>query len=602
MRFATSVFLVLLLIHPFKAHSAYDADSIKRLLFDLRPTSTPTGGSGLINLQTFPTNTVGTLAISGYGFIVDHDVRNIYDETVTTGVLGLTYSATRDLEVYFSASYYSGVRTIKPDFTLTNPTQGIGSQELGFKYRFPLRRTGLLQMGTTVGAILGISETKVTGYNFFYTRRQSDIKLRLIQSLLLQNHYGLPNLHFNEGYLTQYDGITDLLMLGVGSDYLIANRLQLMLEFESRLEQRTPIYFNEDYMVLTTAIRYFTAGSLSLTLGSNFGLSKDRVDDRSWRRSDPWQAFLGITFTPKVTSSDLDRDGIPDWLDAEMNPLPGYPRDQYGQPLDTDMDGVPDGIDREPTTIRGAVVDEFGVALDDDGDGVPNGIDRETRTPEGAWVDALGVAYDTDRDGVPDGIDEEPTSPWGALVDKRGVARDSDGDGVPDGVDLEANSPAGALVDAWGRSLTQAPAATQYAGATSVEHLLPDVSIMRLSDVHFTLGRADIRPEDYSTLDIVGQTLSKYPMLVVLIEGHADSTGSVKRNEELSYERARAVRDYLTKKFPALNRSNFTIAALGERDPLTSNTTEEGRIQNRRVEFKVLNREVLQQEMITTWE
>jgi OOP family OmpA-OmpF porin len=279
-----------------------------------------------------------------------------------------------------------------------------------------------------------------------------------------------------------------------------------------------------------------------------------------------------------------------------------YPRDTYGQLLDTDGDGVPDILDKEPTTQRGAVVNRDGVALDDDSDGVPNGLDRESRTPQGAWVDANGVAYDTDRDGVPDGLDQEPNTMLGALVDKNGVAKDSDHDGVPDGIDQEANTPSDALVDAWGRSLpaqTANPPQTNLVGMQTLERL--EASLMKLPNLHFDTGKSNIKPEDYSTLDLVGQMLTEYPMLVVLIEGHADITGTPTRNLELSYGRARAVRDYLISHFPKLTRSNFTVTGMGQNDPLADDANPEGRTQNRRVEFKILNREQLQ-EMITTWE
>lgn len=564
MRLATSLLLVSLLFFPPAALPSSKADSLKRVLFDLIPSSTPTGGSGLINLQTVPNNPVGCLAISLHGFLLQHDVFDIENEIVGTGMLGLTYSLSRDFELYFSASFFATAQSIEPNLTLVDSQKGFGSQEIGLKFRMPLRRTGVFQMGGSVGAVLGMSKIKVAGYNVFNTRRRSDVKLRLVQSLRFQDRYGLPNLHFNEGYVTLYGDSPDLLMLGVGADYWLSRHLQLLTEYESRLEQRTPIHPYEDYMTLTTALRYHTGGSVSFTLGGNFGLSHDREFDSSWRRSDPWQVFLGVTFAPKPSATDLDRDGIPDWLDAET----------------------------AESLRRRAAIEALTPPADDDVDGVPNDRDVEPNTPLGARVDVRGMAYDIDRDGVPDGLDEEPNSPFGVPVDSRGVGKDSDGDGVPDGIDLENNSPEGAPVDAWGRSLIM------ITGGMNALPSIPDVSLIRFPNVHFDLGKADIKPESYSTLDLVGETLSKYPMLVLLIEGHADSTGSVKRNNELSLQRAQAVRSYLLTKFPVLNRSNFAINAFGESDPKVDNGTDEGRIQNRRVEFKVLNREVLQKRLM----
>jgi len=574
--------------------------STQSQMLNLQPSATSSGGSGLFKLQTVPCNPMGTLAISGQGFVVRHKVWDIGYETVATGMLSLTYSLTSNMELYFSGSYFVGAHAIGPNFTFTDARQGIGSQEVGFKYRFPTNRTGLLQIGGTAGFILGTSESKITGFNFFNTRRDSDVRLRLIQSLRFQDKFGVPNLHINEGYLTQYGALVDLFDFGLGLDYLIKHHLQLSAEFEALIEQRTPIYLNENYLALTTGMRYYASPNVAFNLGANFGLSKDRRMDTSWRRTDPWQIFVGVTFTPKVNSADRDFDGIPDWLDAEIN-LPGYPT-YAAMPgsgvMDTDGDGVPDSIDKEPSSMRGAVVDANGVALDDDHDGVPNGLDRETRTPEGAWVDPFGVAYDSDRDGVPDGLDQEPRTPYGALVDASGVALDSDGDGIPDGIDLEENTPQGAIVDAWGRSIPAAPA--PQAQAAAVQKGLETI-LLGLPNVHFDFAKADVKPEDYSALDVVGQAMTHNPEVVILIEGHADSIGTQDRNMELSYKRARAIRDYLLAKFPTLSRANFTITGLGENDPIADNGTDAGRIQNRRAEFKILNRKAIQ-EMITTWE
>jgi outer membrane protein OmpA-like peptidoglycan-associated protein len=593
--------LVALFIFTATAFAQEISDTQGKIL-NLQTETTLNGGTGLINLQTLPGNPMGTLGISLHGLFLQHDYLDVHHENVGTGMFSLTYSLTGGMETYFSGSYVVGLKSSTPTGTFTTTHLGLGSQELGVKLRFPLKRAGVLEAGMTAGIVMGTAENKVAGFNYLNTRRMTDVKLRLIQTLRLQDHGGFPNLHFNEGYITEQGPAPDLFTFGLGLDYLLHRRWQFIAEFNSWIEERTPVYLNENYMAVTTALRYFTPAHLSLDLGANFGLSKNRWSDDSWRRTDPWQVFVGITFTPRVNTADQDNDGIPDWLDAEINMPANYPHDSYGQLLDTDGDGVPDVMDKEPSTQHGAVVDKNGVALDDDGDGVPNGLDRETRTPKGAWVDANGVAYDTDRDGVPDGLDQEPNTMLGALVDQNGVAKDSDHDGVPDGIDQEANTPPDALVDAWGRSIpapSTTPPQANLVGTRTLERL--EASLMKLPNLHFDIDKSNIKPEDYSTLDIVGQMLSDYPALVILIEGHADITGTPAHNLELSFARARAVRDYLIVHYPKLTRANFTVTGMGKEDPLVENSKAEGRTQNRRVEFKILNREQLQ-EMITTWE
>ena len=67
--------------------------------------------------------------------------------------------------------------------------------------------------------------------------------------------------------------------------------------------------------------------------------------------------------------------------------------------------------------------------------------------------------------------------------------------------------------------------------------------------------------------------------------GHTDSTGSDAINEPLSRNRAAAVANFLSNRGVAANRISAT--GMGARQPIASNTTTDGKAQNRRVEIKV---------------
>ncbi len=74
--------------------------------------------------------------------------------------------------------------------------------------------------------------------------------------------------------------------------------------------------------------------------------------------------------------------------------------------------------------------------------------------------------------------------------------------------------------------------------------------------------------------------------MVVEISGHTDNVGSPKRNLTLSRQRAQAIKAYLVrKKVPA---RNMVVRGAGDKEPVADNSTEVGREQNRRIEFKVL--------------
>ena len=76
-----------------------------------------------------------------------------------------------------------------------------------------------------------------------------------------------------------------------------------------------------------------------------------------------------------------------------------------------------------------------------------------------------------------------------------------------------------------------------------------------------------------------------YPALTLGIEGNTDSVGSDEYNQGLSERRAETVRSYLAQQ--GVPESSMTGKGLGEGQPIASNSTVEGRQQNRRVELIV---------------
>ena len=286
-------------------------------------------------------------------------------------------------------------------------------------------------------------------------------------------------------------------------------------------------------------------------------------------------------------SADDDRDAVPNHKDKCPDTPIGAIADKTGCPTDTDGDGVFDGLDQCASTPKGAKVDVRGCPLDTDGDGVFDGLDKCASTPKGAKVDAQGCPVDSDSDGVPDGIDQCTNTPHGATVDANGCPLDTDGDGVPDGIDQCAATPRDARVDKNGCPIEVNEKETQ----------LLDTGMIRINNVQFESAKWDIKPESFAALDEVGGILSQWPQLQIEIGGHTDSRGTEKLNQELSDKRANAVMEYLTSKFSSLSASQYSAKGYGESKPVADNKNEMGRAQNRRVEFKVLNRETLRKEI-----
>ncbi len=112
--------------------------------------------------------------------------------------------------------------------------------------------------------------------------------------------------------------------------------------------------------------------------------------------------------------------------------------------------------------------------------------------------------------------------------------------------------------------------------------------MFELKDIYFETAKATLLPESFVELDNLYEIMIKYPEVSkVEISGHTDWVGSDTYNKNLSQRRAQSVVSYLTnKKGIALDR--IVAKGYGEEKPIADNNTEEGRQQNRRVEFTIL--------------
>lgn len=105
------------------------------------------------------------------------------------------------------------------------------------------------------------------------------------------------------------------------------------------------------------------------------------------------------------------------------------------------------------------------------------------------------------------------------------------------------------------------------------------------SDISFAVGRSDIQPNFAPVLDQFAMGLRNNPYSDVRIVGHTDSTGSEAVNNPLSVDRAASTRNYLVNR--GVDGRRISIDGMGERYPIASNDTAEGRARNRRVEIFV---------------
>lgn len=108
----------------------------------------------------------------------------------------------------------------------------------------------------------------------------------------------------------------------------------------------------------------------------------------------------------------------------------------------------------------------------------------------------------------------------------------------------------------------------------------------RLNNILFDRNESTFKPESYKEMDNLKGILTRYPKMQIQLNGHTDSLNSEKYNLDLSNQRAKAVYDYLVKK--GISPKRLKWKGYGESEPVTENTTDEGRAINRRVEFIVL--------------
>lgn len=111
------------------------------------------------------------------------------------------------------------------------------------------------------------------------------------------------------------------------------------------------------------------------------------------------------------------------------------------------------------------------------------------------------------------------------------------------------------------------------------------IQLVMPGDITFKTNSATIRPQFYNVLNSVGIVLRKYNRTIIRVTGYTDNTGTVEYNQQLSESRASSVANYLSTQ--GLNPNRFSVVGYGERGPIASNKTAQGRAHNRRVEISI---------------
>jgi len=142
---------------------------------------------------------------------------------------------------------------------------------------------------------------------------------------------------------------------------------------------------------------------------------------------------------------------------------------------------------------------------------------------------------------------------------------------------------AGAII---GRKMDkQAEEMKEVLGDAEVRREGEGIVILFKEKVLFGFDRSDLNTSAETNLNKLVNVLQKYPDTNIEIIGHTDSKGTDDYNQTLSQRRASSVASYL--KGQGVSSSRLTTKGMGESDPIATNDTEDGRSQNRRVEFVI---------------
>jgi outer membrane protein OmpA-like peptidoglycan-associated protein len=315
------------------------------------------------------------------------------------------------------------------------------------------------------------------------------------------------------------------------------------------------------------------------------------------RKTTPFEAIMGAHYdvTPRWRVGGGVGPGLSRGLGtpavrvlASVEWVPGPIEEPPSPPPDSDLDGILDTVDACPTD-RGEPNDDPALhgcpppPSDRDGDGIIDAKDAcpdEPGEPDSENPERHGCPPPPDRDG--DGIiDEQDACPEQAGPESDDPERhgcppppDRDGDGIIDEQDACPERPGPESDDPKRHGCPKA--------------IVEDSSIRILERIEFDTGKATLRPESDAVLQAVADILKKYADITkVSVEGHTDNRGAARFNRGLSRRRAASVVAWLVAR--GIEAKRLSSKGFGADKPIDSNQTDEGRQNNRRVEFKILD-------------
>ena len=375
---------------------------------------------------------------------------------------------------------------------------------------------------------LGICNTKYkssTGYFYYHTPKNGNDG---IEKILID-----ADARINYKLLTDRFLITPYVSTGIGLSLYnwtyILPTIPVGGGFQIKIHRNYFVYLQTllDLGLIKTGSKSATKENFNYSIGFSLPIS-------SLKRINSSHLHLVVTQNNNPISSpekDSDGDGIPDSLDICPNEkgLLKY----HGCPIpDSDGDGINDEQDSCPA-IKG-VVKYHGCPIPD-----------------------------SDGDGINDEQDSCPTIKGSAKYNGCPIP-DSDGDSINDEED-----------------------SCKYKFGLKSNHGCPatnfELKEIEKKKSYFGFGKITINNNAKAELDSVVTILAKYPSISLEIHGYTDNIGGIKINKIISLKRAEEVKKYILSK--GINDNRLEVKGFGMSNPIATNRTKIGRVQNRRVEL-----------------
>lgn len=264
-------------------------------------------------------------------------------------------------------------------------------------------------------------------------------------------------------------------------------------------------------------------------------------------------------------NTDEDMDGLTKCREEQIGTDPENP--------DTDGDGCKDGDEVNIYKTNPLNKDTDGDTLNDCDE-----INKYNTNP---------LSKDTDSDKLMDNeeVNQYLTNP---------TDRDTDNDGLTDGDEVLIYKTNPKIADTDLGSIGDGVEVNRGTDPLNPNDDLPPApkpkeevkigTVIVLEGINFASGSAEISAGSEAILEKALRSMKDNPEIIVEISGHTDSRGTRAMNMNLSKNRAESVKSWLVNN--GIDASRIETEGYGPDKPIDSNDTEEGRLRNRRIEFK----------------